>query len=207
MKQRHFIEILQSNLSFLPKERQKEIVADYEEHFAEGLSKGQSEEEISQRLGDPKLIAKQYKIQNIIGDEDAPLTIGKALRIIYVGLSIAFVNLIFVVGFYIGLIGAYLGIFVTNVAMIATSLILIFIAIWPFSSFGQFASVNSQALTLELLPVDRFMFFFLGLGFLSLFVILLFGTLKVGKWIAKGTVKYIQNTVSIIVRAGGSSHA
>jgi uncharacterized membrane protein len=205
MNQKSFINELQTRLIFLPKERVKDIVSDYEEHFAEGLSKGLSEEQIAQRLGQPKTIAKQYKIKDLLGDESTPITIGKVLRVLYIGLSLAFFNILFVAGLYIGLLGTYFASVITNIALIMTGLFVIVLAVFPTLTTVPWLETQSGPIRLDLLPIDRTMLFLLATGFVSLFLITFIGLMIVGKWIAKGTVTYIRSNVSIITRLGGQT--
>jgi uncharacterized membrane protein len=205
MNQKSFINELQTRLIFLPKERVKDIVSDYEEHFAEGLSKGLSEEQIAQRLGQPKTIAKQYKIKDLLGDKSTPITIGKVLRVLYIGLSLAFFNILFVAGLYIGLLGTYFASVITNIALIMTGLFVIVLAVFPTLTTVPWLETQSGPIRLDLLPIDRTMLFLLATGFVSLFLITFIGLMIVGKWIAKGTVTYIRSNVSIITRLGGQT--
>lgn len=49
-----------------------DILADYEEHFAHGLNKNKSEEDIALGLGFPSTIAKAYKTENLINEIKDP---------------------------------------------------------------------------------------------------------------------------------------
>lgn len=62
-----FIEILQIQLLHLPEEQRIDILYDYEEHFQIGSERGEAEEEIIKKLGDPAAIAAQYRFE--IADE------------------------------------------------------------------------------------------------------------------------------------------
>ena len=61
MNKDQFLYQLQQALRPLDPELTKEILADFEEHFANGLQQSRSEEELSKELGDPAQIAKEYK--------------------------------------------------------------------------------------------------------------------------------------------------
>ncbi|MCM1025644.1 MAG: DUF4097 family beta strand repeat-containing protein [Roseburia sp.] len=52
MTKQEYLNLLQEKLEAFSKELQKEIIEDYEEHFAEGLAAGKTEEEIIRELGD-----------------------------------------------------------------------------------------------------------------------------------------------------------
>lgn len=60
MKKVEFMDLLRYYLSELPKTVVDEILEEYNLHFEEGIAHGKSEEEISNDLGSPKLIAHEY---------------------------------------------------------------------------------------------------------------------------------------------------
>lgn len=60
MTKGEFLYNLRSNLAMLPKEEIENIIEDYSMHINELLDEGESLEQILNKLGDPKEIAKQY---------------------------------------------------------------------------------------------------------------------------------------------------
>lgn len=60
MTKGEFLYNLRSNLAMLPKEEIENIIEDYSMHINELLDEGESLDQILNRLGDPKEIAKQY---------------------------------------------------------------------------------------------------------------------------------------------------
>ena len=60
MNKTEFIAALEKQLLRLPKTDRDDILSDYEAHFALGLEKGQTEEEVSEQLGDPAKLAETY---------------------------------------------------------------------------------------------------------------------------------------------------
>jgi len=75
MNKNQFMHILQQNLHDLGQENVTDILADFEEHFANGLSRGRSEEDITAELGDPLEIARQY-----LDDTEASVTARPVLQ-------------------------------------------------------------------------------------------------------------------------------
>lgn len=61
MNKEQFIYNLRQKLQDIDSGLLKEILADFEEHFASGLASGKSEEEIAADLGEPADIASQYR--------------------------------------------------------------------------------------------------------------------------------------------------
>ncbi len=66
MSQNEYLKQLEIALQTNGIARIQEILADYREHFVIGLANGKSEIEIGQKLGDPDVIAKAYKTEDMI---------------------------------------------------------------------------------------------------------------------------------------------
>lgn len=65
-----YLNTLRECLSSLPQDEIEDIIRDYREHFDVGISKGKTEEEISEELGNPVEIAKEYGVgSNFFRDE------------------------------------------------------------------------------------------------------------------------------------------
>ncbi len=74
MKKQEYLDKLELELRSQNITKVQEILADYHEHFAVGLGKGKSEEEIVDKLGDAPTIAKAYQAEDLIRQiEDAPV--------------------------------------------------------------------------------------------------------------------------------------
>ncbi len=83
MKKDKYLKLLESGLKGCFKEEEKnEIVAEIAEHFDYAMGEGKSEDEISERLGDPRKLGKQYcavsKIE-IAQETKKPRDIARAL--------------------------------------------------------------------------------------------------------------------------------
>lgn len=59
MTKAEFLQTLERELHKLNEHERKEILYDFEEHFAAGFEEGKTEDEIAQELGNPKMIAKE----------------------------------------------------------------------------------------------------------------------------------------------------
>jgi len=73
MNKNEFLHVLQKELSPLGPNAVSEILADFEEHFANGLARGKSEGEITSELGNPSEIAQQYKDSAAEGPSSRPV--------------------------------------------------------------------------------------------------------------------------------------
>lgn len=63
MNKHEFLIQFNESLKGLSEVDRNEIVADYEEHFAEGFKRGMNEDEICRKLGKPENLAKAYHVQ------------------------------------------------------------------------------------------------------------------------------------------------
>jgi uncharacterized membrane protein len=66
MTQKEFLYQLELALRSHGVGKVSDILADYQEHFEAGLSKGKSENEIAEKLGNPVTIAKAYETEKLI---------------------------------------------------------------------------------------------------------------------------------------------
>jgi uncharacterized membrane protein len=72
MTKQEFLKNLREELERHKVQNVTDILADYEEHFDHGLSKGKSEEKIALGLGFPSTIAKAYKTEHMINEIKDP---------------------------------------------------------------------------------------------------------------------------------------
>ncbi len=97
MNRHEFMSKLQSTLGNISVPSKEEILYDYREHFEIGLEQGKTEEEICYGLGDPKAIAKQYRMEYMVRQADTKKSAVNVLRAIFAALSLGFFNLIFMI--------------------------------------------------------------------------------------------------------------
>jgi uncharacterized membrane protein len=85
MNKLEFFKLLKIELESNGVRNVSDILADYEEHFSHGLSKGKTEEEICKNLGSPLTIAGAYKTDSMIQEiknTDKPFSIKLALNVV-----------------------------------------------------------------------------------------------------------------------------
>lgn len=193
--QKEFLLQLGEQLIGLNEESKKEILYDYEEHFNVGLSKGQSEEEIINRLGDPKLIASQYKFEKAIKQAEHKLTVSNVLKAILAGISLSLFNLIFVLGFYVAVVASIFALTISFVATAVAGLAGMVQAVLPFELSWFHNPIGIETLG------DRAITFFIGLGVVILSSLLIFLFIKLGKTVYKFTIKYLKANLEIIKKA------
>ena len=127
MNRMDYINKLKNNLQGLPIEDIQDILSDYEEHFEIGLSKGKSEEEIANELGDPREVAEGYRSNlkytqtetisvNNSNDNSKKFILG--LLLIGVNIVILFVPAMTLFGIIMGFFGMGIGLTFGGIGMI-----------------------------------------------------------------------------------------
>lgn len=118
MNKDEYIGKLTKLLRKLPKEEREDIISDYEEHFAIGMEKGRSEEEISKALGNPKTLAKQIKAEYMVKRAEDKQSAGSMFEAVLSAAGLGIFNLIFVAVPALILIAVLLTLFVLGGAMV-----------------------------------------------------------------------------------------
>ncbi len=109
-------EYLKKLKRFLPASERAEILSDYEDHFATGLSEGKTEQDIASELGDPKDVASEYGYE--VKSVPTKNIVFSAIGLLFFDLllGIAFVASLFAI--WISLWSVVLSLLVTGVALI-----------------------------------------------------------------------------------------
>lgn len=182
MNRSEYINKLKTYLHGLPEIEVADILTDYQEHFDVGISKGKTEEEIAGELGDPKLIANGYRTNFKSVNEVRPkgnYSSGETNMVMAIILII--LNAIFVIpvvggtafGILTGIFGAGIGIAVGGMGVLL---------------FGGFAFYH----ILTILG--------LGLGLISLGILLIILGVYTVKWFYKLAVRYFRWNVELTHR-------
>lgn len=192
MNKKEFIDILYISLYNIPEEEKREIIMDYEEHFQIGIERGLDEEEISNKLGNPEQIARQFKYNSLINKAEKKATPINILRVIIAGIGLGFFNLIL----GLPLIVTAVALLISGVAVggsMALAGVSVFIA-------TIIEPLNLSFINMAYIPniTSRFMLIFLATGttFISIAVTIFFT--KITKSFLIGILKYIKTNVKII---------
>ena len=118
MNKQQYLEKLSKLLRKLPKEDREDIISDYEEHFAIGLEKGRTEEEISKALGNPKNVAKQITADHMVKIAENKPSVGGIIEAILAAMGLGLFNLICVTVPVLIVAAIILTLFVAGFAMI-----------------------------------------------------------------------------------------
>lgn len=145
MNKKNFMDLLNYYLQDLPQTVQKDILLDYEGHFAEGIKNGKTEEQIAEELGSPEDIAREFLNMESSWKRIPKSEQGQAREyqersvwyyIFMGGLIVLFAPAIF--GLFTGLFGVVLGLFGASFGLLLGG-ILGLIAVLFNISFGSTA--------------------------------------------------------------------
>ncbi|WP_127531268.1 HAAS signaling domain-containing protein [Paenibacillus kobensis] len=170
---RQYLMIMEQELREVPEPLRREWLADYAEHFRIGIENGQPEEEICRELGDPRVIAKELKLNNrfeLVKTNGNPVHLVKAML---VGTSLGLFNLLFVLAPFIAVSAVLIAIWAVVVALFAGALY----AAGQGAFGGQYKGLTGFA----------FAFILVGLG-----IIVFIAARALTKGFVRGTAKYLQ---------------
>lgn len=128
MNKKEYLELLKISLQHLSLDELNDILSDYEEHFEIGISKGKSEEEISEELGHPKEVASNYKtaFRSSFDNNSFNVSINDDTRKALIILLLVFFNLVIILGPFIGVVGLFLGLYGASIAFVVGGISLLF---------------------------------------------------------------------------------
>ena len=191
MNKNDYINKLRISLQGLPNSEIQDILSDYEEHFGIGISKGKSEEEISNELGDPKEVAEGYRSTNrptekvnetsnhITNTNDNSKKFLLALLLIGVNLVVLFAPIMAVFGIMVGFFGMGIGFTLGGIGLILRL---------PFGFF----MTNAYPHILTSLGMG------IGLGALGILTLIL--AVFITKQLIKLAIKYVKWNTELINR-------
>jgi uncharacterized membrane protein len=187
MNKKDFINKLSVNLHGIPGDEKKDILNDFEEHFNEGLLAGRTEEEISQSLGDPKIIARQLKAAIQVNKAQKNVSALNITKAVFATIGIGFFNLIFVLGPFIAIIFTLVALFICAVAFgaggVAGFLTSIFEPIFP------------QNIVLNINPVAAV---FMSIAVTCFGVLFFIGDIYLAKLLYRNFLNYIKVNIRLI---------
>lgn len=117
MTRQAFMARLREGLRGLPPSQQADIVADYENHFAEGLAAGRSEEDVAAALGDPGRLAREVRAERGLKRWEEERTASAGAGAIFAVLGLGAIDLLILLPVLMGIGGAIFGCAVAGVAV------------------------------------------------------------------------------------------
>ena len=189
MNKKDFFIILEKALINFPQNERSEIMYDYEEHFRFGIESGKTEEEIVFALGDPALIAKQYKANQTIELANTNPSTKNIFGAVLAAVSLGFFNLVIVLGPFIALVGVVFALFASAIAVVVSGLALMIASI----TAPIFPGIISVPLNVPLIAITLF-----GVGTSALGILFFIGVYNVAKYFSIVTIRYLKWNLSII---------
>jgi uncharacterized membrane protein len=186
MYKKQFMKEFERNLKGVSKADRKEIIRDYEEHFAIGKRKGRKETEIAKSLGKPKQLAKQAKMELLVTKAEEEKSVGNIFRMIFATIGMSFFNLVFVVGIFFALLAVVIALFAVGFAITISGLAMMVLAFLPSIEFFYIPAFNHVSI------------FFGGIAIASLGGLFTIGTYYIGKGFYILTIKYVKLNIRII---------
>lgn len=182
---------LDRQLRRLPEPERREILADYEEHFASGLEAGKSEGEIAVALGTPRQVAAACFADRLVAKAESSASTGakfnSLVRALLAMIGLGFFNAVFVLGPFFGAVGILFGLWAVAVTPVAAGLQLFREGV---QMFGGGMLTTGWGLG----------YVFTSIGMISLAGLLTLGMVVVTRWFATITVQYVRLNFDIIAR-------
>ena len=185
MTQHEFIDTMSRHLKGLTEAEKKDILSDYEEHFALGKEAGKSEEEIAAALGEPKGIAKQYRAETMVRRVQEKHSVTNVLNVIIAALALGMFNLIFVLPLFFAVVGVLIGLLAAAVGIALGGL------------GAAIASIVALITPWGIPSIISGMGFFTGVGLAALGTLMGVGCFYIIKYTGIGLVKYVKFNIDI----------
>lgn len=195
MNKQEYLEKLSKLLRKIPKEDREDIISDYEEHFAIGLEKGRTEEEISRALGNPKNVAKQIKADHMVKIAENKPSVGGIIEAILAAMGLGLFNLIFVTVPVLIVAAIILTLFVAGFAMILAGIYWVLSPllhlIIPQIALPQLVSSSESFWNILMILAG-------GIGLTAGGIILVVAMAYITKWFYELMIKYLKLNLKII---------
>jgi uncharacterized membrane protein len=183
-----FMQKLNGALDRLKPEERREILSDFEEHFANGVASGKTEEEVARELGDPEVLAAQYT--EGLPEPIKPVQVSGVAQGVLAAFGLLLFNAMIALPVIAGLFAVWISMWSVVVALLAAA----------------FACMVAPFIPLITVPAPPFLagvgVFMLGIALLALTVLAGIGMVYVTKWCYKGLAAYVKAHIRII--KGGS---
>ena len=187
MNKKQFLDQMTVNLRGIPKEDRLDIISDFEEHFKIGMEKGRREDELSESLGNPKILAKQLKANVLVDQAEKTASATNITRAVFATLGLGFFNLIFVLGPFAGIAAVLFSLFATAVAIAASGITILVATIFG-PLFPEFVGIL----------VNPAVGIFGSIGLTCFGILFFIGDIFLGKVLYRLFIKYIKFNIRVI---------
>lgn len=186
MNKAEFMGQLAESLGRLPKPDLDDILADYEEYFACAALEGRNEQELCERLGDPKKLAKEYSVQKYIEKAKEERTAKSMAKAFFSSAGLGIIDFFYVV-------------FVVVTGYIVLSAL--YIAICAIGLSGLAVIAYSIVFIGMMGPAAGWLGIFAGGLLTSLAVLGFIGLIQTGKIFKRGNMLFL-NSISERIKGG-----
>lgn len=183
-----WIQELKSGLKGLSKEEIDDIIADYNEYFYEAKENGRDEEDVTNALGDPKKLARQFKADSTIKRAQANMNLPNIIKAVFAIATLSVFNIVIMLGPITAIFGLIIGGFFTGVGIFGGG-VLGFLGMLIFGSKAFVGLGISLSVTIAVL---------IGLCLGSLGILILIIDFWFGRWIFNLLVRYFKFNFDIV---------
>lgn len=188
MTRNEYINALDRYLGNISSEEKQEILYDYQEHFTIGLENGQTEEQICMELGDPKTIARQYRVGSIVRQAEENKSGTNIVRAVFAALSLGFFNLIFILPLFCAFIGLLTALYGAGIAFTLSGICLLFGNLLQ-PVFPEFISIPD---------INPGIIIFCAIALTSFGALFCIADAYITRFFYKFTIRYIKANIGII---------
>ena len=149
MTKNHFLNELDRLLAKLPEDERRDILRDYDEHFANAQEVGKTDEAIIDSLGSPEKIAKELAAEYHVELARASGNLSdasSAVRAVVAAGGLGFFNLVFVLGPAMAVVATIFAIGLAGVAFVASPILLLVFTALRLQTFHWFDFFSSLTL-------------------------------------------------------------
>jgi len=194
MTKNEFFDILKKELKDIENDQKKELLADFAEHFEMAAAEGKSEDEICKLLGDPLIVAKQFKVDCTIVKAQQEATSSNMLRIVAAALGLGFLNYFFVLTPFLTVVFILFFVYFMVLIFLGVGVIIAFTAL-----IALFANIEGLYSIFKYLS---FMCFGISATAFFVYIFMLLNRLSV--WLFNLALKYMRFNLEIISGRKGS---
>ena len=188
MNKEQFLYQLKRALSGIPEQERRDILYDYEEHFRIGAENGQEEEQIARSLGNPRVLGKTYRIENLLQPDQGGRKAANVMRAVFASLSLGFFNIIITIPLFAGLLGGLAGLWAGAVSLAVSGVaVVLAVIVQPF--FPAVISLGGFSIAFLI---------FAGIGIAALGLLAVIGMWRLSQLFFKITAQYVQFNLRII---------
>ena len=126
MEKNDFIKKMNKHLKDIPEEERQDIIRDFEEHFWIAQEEGKSEQQISNDLGDPKVLAKSLKADFFINQAKTNTSWNYMRNALAASIGLSVFNFIFILSPFLLIISVILSLIVVGPLTMILSFALFF---------------------------------------------------------------------------------